>query len=304
MISDDDADNAKKDEIREKASFSEAPEASAADASDQEEIPTERGIPAKQQSIAAETLERVKSTEVWMIALTSVIAIASLITAWVYWQQLDVMRDTLNEIRTGGVDTHALVLAQSKQARAMTESIGPASKLSAESAATASGVNQHLLDTAREQLRINEEPVLTHQGVVSARNDHRLYVGEKVPVYVLFKNTGRGAAYDVHLWTASAHGRGALSTVVQSAARSQEPLVVGAGDPLWSAVEIPSISSTDIEDIKAGTLHIWVLSMGYYRDRSGHKISMESCDVIDPAIDSFSTCSEPHHLVVVPPQSK
>jgi hypothetical protein len=68
------------------------------------------------ESVAAETLQRVRVTEIAMVILTAVIALSGILTVWVYWHQLDVMQDTLNEIKTGGEDTHVLMHEASRQA--------------------------------------------------------------------------------------------------------------------------------------------------------------------------------------------
>jgi|GEM_PF-1778864 len=71
--------------------------------------------PDSPESIAAETLQRVRVTEIAMVVLTAVIAFSGLATVVVYWRQLDVMQDTLNEIRISGVDTHHLSAAAGNQ---------------------------------------------------------------------------------------------------------------------------------------------------------------------------------------------
>jgi hypothetical protein len=75
--------------------------------------------PEDPKSIAKETLQRVKMTEVLLVVLTGVIAASSVTTCYVYNRQLGVMQDTLDEIRVSGIDTHHLSSAMGRSAVAM-----------------------------------------------------------------------------------------------------------------------------------------------------------------------------------------
>jgi hypothetical protein len=182
--------------------------------------------------------ERTARRETIVAWATGVIAVATFaygIMSYLQWNELQNANARTDNLIQLGINNLRFANNSANVARHDTDNMFNVTTSEAESLET-------LASTNKELLRVNEEPILTHQGVKSTRKDGSLYTGEKVPVFVYFKNTGRGTAYDVHLWTESAQGPTTLPTIVEMKGKRQEPLTIGPGDDLvlcrdWSSFQ-------------------------------------------------------------------
>jgi len=252
-------------------------------------------------TVATETLRRVKVTEMAMVALTAVIALSSVTTCWVYKGQLDVMQDTLDEIKTSGVDTHYLVKVAGKQATALTDSIGPATTSAARAAETSAKNSDRIA-------RGSEDTVKAAQA--SMRLDQRAWIGVKATsitavegqpfsVKVEVTNTGKTPALNAHGLTNAEEivvGVGKLTSEatwansVEAGVTWSRATVYPGGTVFGSVKDSGVLTRDGIALVTKGTHRIYVRVVYDYDDIFGRPHKLRYCGVLSRDLTTLEQC--------------
>lgn len=131
----------------------------------------------RQTTISDESLlDRIRKSDRWMIVLTAVIALTGILGWWVTWEQLDILKGQLNEMRTGGTQTEKVITEMNRIAASMEES--------AKQSKTA-------LEYTIEKSRLDQRAWLT---VKAAKVRHIIATGNVPMVAIELHNSGQSPA--------------------------------------------------------------------------------------------------------------
>jgi len=259
--------------------------------SDETRLPEER-------SIAKETLKRVKLTEVWLVILTGVIAASSVTTCYVYSRQLDVMQDTLNEIRTGGIDTHSLARASSKQATALTDSIGPATTSAAKAAETSAKNSDRIargseaaVGATQASMRLDQRAWIGFKGF----RDLHLEIGKPPSVTIVFVNTGKtpavGARISSYIEYVPPHN--SPSQQAPGSIDEASNAIIHPGQETWSVLNKSDflLTSAIADAIALRTGNLYVRTVITYDDIFAKHHATHYCGIASRDLTSIGSCA-------------
>jgi hypothetical protein len=206
-----------------------------------------------------------------MIWLTSLLLIAGCITLWIFKGQLDIMRDTLIEIKGGGDQTERLVITGLGQ-------MAVASR-TATAAQQQAGAAQDSADAIERQTKVTERSWLGPTDIAYSKPPQS---NDPIIVVAHFKNTGKTPAKAV-----------ILADVMEALSRDQKPdfgkevsfptpSVLFPGGEFFMTFDtsgatsngqasVPHVSGPDIEALRADFLRLYVHGRIKYEDIFGCK---------------------------------
>lgn len=261
-------------------------------------------VPERAESIATETLKRVRATEVAMVVLTGVIAFAGALTAWVYWRQLSVMEDTLGEIRAGSKDTHALAEAAGNQAAHM-KRLADQTKLLAETGKTSADAAKVNADNSVKIARSAERSIAATQE--SARLDERAWVGvsgisnlkytvgQPPGVTITIVNSGKTPARDVFLeheqtWIPAGQPLPEIAQPHIRSIRSLQTLNPGQQSLALVYLILP-LTQEQFDAIRLRKQIVYIRLSVAYRDQFGVGHKTNYCGTLNEEMDALTFCT-------------
>lgn len=244
--------------------------------------------------------DRLKSAEKWMIWLTGAIVVVGLLQFGAAFMQWRAIAGQLEEMKSGGVDTHALANAASDQADAAQQFSD-----------TAEDINGRMSEAVDQLSAAAENAKAGIEATQSAlRQEQRAWVGmmqitgipevgKPFHMTVLFQNTGRTPAMDfvsqermiplasgqefAPNWAAKAPGIHSHALLFPN--QSFTAVVKSSGQDV--AVDQPAL-----DFVSNGKMTLFVFGRACYKDVFRQKHWIRFCESYDPAGKDWVACAK------------
>lgn len=244
-----------------------------------------------QETVADKAARTTARATVWMAVFTLVLGLTNLGTIWILVNQL-------NEMHTGGIDTHALAEAAKKQA------------LAAESFGQSAGQIDTKIGTAEEDFK---KMATNSEGAIKAtqeamRQDQRAWVGlmqitglpevgKPYEASALFSNSGKTpAAKFTHQARSIVLPKGTQFVADYNAKQLGEQSFITLFPNQFFHDDIKAsngqnVAQSDLDLINSGTIVVYVFGRSCYDDVFGKHHWQRFCDLYDPAGKTYLSCS-------------
>jgi hypothetical protein len=245
--------------------------------------------------------DQLHAAEKWMIWLTGAIAFFGLCTVVVGALQWNAMKGQLREMKSGGVDTHALAETASDQADAAqqfsdtAEDINQRMSDAVDQLSAAAAHAKSSIQATQDAMRLDQRAWVTVEGFKPTT----FGTGQRFLATRVFKNTGRTPAIHVHARAVlnPSKPKEPVDWTIAYKAQPKTTEVVGPQEELNSLLDgtkgFPKgLSDAGFEDIKAGRTIVYDYGIVSYCDVFGREHWTKFCNRFLPDSGEWELCDE------------
>ena len=241
-------------------------------------------------------LYRIKRSTAWMAFFTMVIAIEAASGAYIYWQQLVVMQDQLEQIQELSEQFHRTISASQVQAAAAEKTTQNISELIRQNI---DSINRQI-DAAGKAAEITRPPTPDRPSVsIETVSADTLKPSQNLVLKASIRNTGNSPALNL---------RAFFRTAVPAASNAHVPAVAGC-DSCQQALLLPNgalsyevkvdgniLTSERVGRIRDGIDEVILLGFIDYADIAGQKYTTKVCLRYMPKTSDFNACAKSNQL--------